>query len=95
MAGKLLDALKSGKTGNAATYNKQWYKNADDIAKFLSAANPIWSYKEIKDIMDGHLGLITEDVSARMNKDWNASITAFDKGLNHRSCSRECSQRES
>ncbi|WP_337100705.1 glycosyltransferase [Paenibacillus sp. YIM B09110] len=83
LAGKLLDALKSGKSEEAAAYNKQWYQNADDIAKFLSAANPNWSYKEMKDDLDTHLKLLTEDISARMNKDWNASVAAFDKGENH------------
>lgn len=83
LAGKLLDALLSGKSEEAAAYNKQWYKNADDIAKFLSVANPNWPYKEMKDDLETHLKLITEDVSARMNKDWNASVVAFDKGEDH------------
>lgn len=30
-----------------------------------------------------HLKLITDDVTARLHKDWNGSINAYDKGLDH------------
>jgi hypothetical protein len=29
--------------------NKEWYQNADDIARFLADANPYWSEKVLKD----------------------------------------------
>jgi hypothetical protein len=30
-----------------------------------------------------HLKMITDDVVARINKDWDGSIIAFDKGEDH------------
>lgn len=83
LAGKLVEVLKAGRTEEAGQINREWFRNADDIAKFLSSANPNWSYNQLKDMLETHLKLITEDVSARMNKDWNASIAAFDKGVLH------------
>lgn len=83
IAGKVVDAVKAGNQADVEKYNKEWYQNADDIAKFLSAANPNWSYEQLKTMLDEHLKLITEDVTARVKKDWDAEIVAFDKGLEH------------
>lgn len=83
IAGKLTAAAKSGNQSDFKKFNAEWYKNADDIAKFLSSANPNWSEKELKDLLYMHLQFVTDDVTARLKKDWNASILAFDKGLDH------------
>lgn len=83
IAGKVIDAAKSGNQANLNKYNKEWYRNADDIAKFLSSANPNWSEKVLKDMLYVHLQLITDDVTARLKKDWDAETIAFDKGREH------------
>ncbi|WP_206197375.1 glycosyltransferase [Peribacillus frigoritolerans] len=83
IAGKLTAAAKSGNQSDFKKFHAEWYKNADDIAKFLSSANPNWSEKELKEALYMHLQFITDDVTARLKKDWNASILAFDKGLDH------------
>lgn len=83
IAGKLVGAAKSGNQSDFKKFNIEWYKNADDIAKFLSSANPYWAEKDLKEALYMHLQLITEDVSARLKKDWDASIQAFDKGEDH------------
>jgi hypothetical protein len=64
-------------------YNKEWYKNADDIARFLSSTNPNWSNKALKELLYMHLQLVTDEVVARIKKDWNADIISFDKGEDH------------
>lgn len=83
LAGKVLDAAKAGNQADLEKYNKEWHRNADDIADFLSKANPNWSKKELQDMLYEHLKLITDDVTARLHKDWNGSINAYDKGLDH------------
>ncbi|WP_342577503.1 glycosyltransferase [Psychrobacillus sp. FSL K6-2843] len=83
IAGNVVDAAKRGNKADLEKYNKEWYKNADDIAEFLSKANPNWPKAELKEMLEMHLALITEDVTARLAKDWDASIVALDKGLNH------------
>lgn len=83
IAGKLLEALKSGNQADAEQYNKEWYRNADDIAKFLSSANPNWSEKELKSLLYMHLKLVADDATARIKGDWDADILAFDLGEAH------------
>lgn len=83
IAGKVVDAAKSGNQENLKKYNVEWYKNADDIADFLSKANPNWSNKELKELLYMHLKLVTDQVVSRIKKDWNAEIFAYDKGEDH------------
>lgn len=83
LAGQVVDAAKSGNKADLEKYNKLWYKNADEIAAFLSSANPNYSNKLLKDMLHKHLQLVTEQVVARLKKDWKADIKAFDKGEDH------------
>ncbi|MCQ6561819.1 glycosyltransferase [Paenibacillus mendelii] len=83
LAGKVVDAAKSGNQEELKKYNAAWYRNADDIAKFLSAANPNWPQKELQDLLYTHLQLLTDQVTARIMKDWKADILAFDKYEDH------------
>lgn len=83
IAGKVIAAAKRGNEQELAAQNKEWYRNADDMAKLLSGANPNWSFKELQDLLYTHLKLLTEDAMARLKKDWNGSIAAFDKGEDH------------
>ncbi|MGO4547716.1 glycosyltransferase [Paenibacillus sp. 2TAB23] len=83
IAGKVVDAAKSGNQADLKKYNEEWHRNADDIAKFLSRANPNWSEKSFQDLLYTHLQLLTDQVTARISKDWKADIIAFDKGEDH------------
>ncbi|MCL6602091.1 MAG: glycosyltransferase [Paenibacillus sp.] len=83
IAGKIVAAAKSGNQADAAKFNKEWYRNADDIALFLSSANPNWTNKELKDLLYQHLQLLTDDVVARLSKNWAADIATFDKAEDH------------
>ncbi|WP_028400727.1 glycosyl transferase [Ectobacillus panaciterrae] len=83
LAGKVVEAAKSGNKASLDKYNKEWYKNADDIAQFLSSANPNWSKQKLKNLLYVHLQLVTDQAVARIKKDWTADILAFDKGEDH------------
>lgn len=83
LAGQVVDAAKSGNKDDLAKYNKLWYENADQIADFLSSINPNYSNKVLKDMLHTHLQLLTDQVVARLNSNWNADIEAFDKGEDH------------
>jgi len=83
IAGQVVDAAKSNNKADLDKYNKLWYKNADDIADFLSSANPNWSNSELKDMLHKHLEFITSQVVARINKNWKADVEAYDKGEDH------------
>lgn len=83
IAGKIVDAAKRGNQADVSKFNKEWFKNADDIAEFLSSANPNWPIKDLKELLYVHLQMLSDDLMARLNKDWNASVIAFDKGEEH------------
>ncbi|MEH7179811.1 glycosyltransferase [Neobacillus vireti] len=83
IAGKVVDAAKSGNQADLKKYNTDWYKNADDITNFLTAANPNYNKNELNDMMYIHLKLVTAGVVAKLHKDWNANITALDKNQEH------------
>lgn len=83
LAGNVIAAAKSGNAADFEKYNKEWYRNADVIAAFLSKANPNWPMKTAQDLMYGHLQSLTNNVSARLKKDWETDINAFDQGEDH------------
>ncbi|WP_435994518.1 glycosyltransferase [Rossellomorea sp. LjRoot5] len=83
LAGKIVDAAKGGKSAQLEQLNKEWYRNADDIARLLASANSHWSEKELKDLLYMHLQFVTDEAVARINKDWKANIKSFDEGRAH------------
>lgn len=83
LAGQVLDAAQSGNKNDFEKNNKLWYQNAEQIADFLSSANPNYSNKTLKIMLHKHLDLILEAVNARLKKDWKADIDAYDRGDDH------------
>lgn len=83
IAGKIVDAAKKGKNSDVEKYNQAWYQNADDLARFLSSANPNWPEKQLKDILYTHLKQVADILKARLAKNWEADIAAFDQGKDH------------
>lgn len=83
IAGDLVTAAKKGDSTALSVANTKWYQNADEIAAFLSNANPNWQKKEIEDLLHKHLDLTTQEAMDRINKNWAADIDAYDKGHEH------------
>lgn len=83
IAGKIVAAAKTGNQADLKKLDADWHRNADDIAKFLSAANPNWPFQTIQDMFYKHLQLITEIVLACLKGDWKADIAATDKNEIH------------
>ena len=77
------DLLKAAKLNNQPDFNSansKWFKNADDIAVFLSSANSTnWPMEDMKKMMHEHLNLTTQEAVARIKKDYKADIEAYDK----------------
>jgi len=81
-----VDVVKAAKAGAAADLDaasKKWTANADDIAAFLSGANPHWVRAEMADMLHKHLDYTTQEVVSRLKKDWAGDIQAYDKGHAH------------
>ena len=80
IAAELIDAARAGDTAKKEDATKRWSANADDIASFLSGANPKnWPLAEMKSMMHEHLEVTTAEVVARLKKDWTADISAYEK----------------
>jgi hypothetical protein len=76
----ILNAAKSGDSAGVEEANTRWHKNADEIADFLSAANPkYWSQSEMRDMMAKHLKWTLAEAVARLNSDWDGDVAAYDR----------------
>jgi len=78
-AAEVVAAAKANDKAKLDDANKRWGANADQIADFLSGANPNWPAAEMRQMMRGHLDLTTAEVVARLKADWKADIAAYDK----------------
>ena len=76
---ELLNAAKAGNTTVAAAAEKEWYENADQIATFLSNANPYWSKEALKNMLYNHLALTKTEAVARLTGNYTADIATSDK----------------
>ena len=77
-----VDVVAAAKTGDQKKFSesdKKWIANADDIASFLSAANPNWPQKDAADLLHLHLQLIREFVTARLAKNYVEDIKKLDE----------------
>lgn len=79
-AAELLAAAKAGDSTKMGDASKRWYANANEIATFLSGANPRhWPATNVKAMMREHLDLTLKEASARLKGDWAADIAAYDE----------------
>lgn len=81
-----VDLVKHAKTGDKAAFgatDARWAKNGDDIADFLSKANPNWPGATLRQMMKMHLSTTTDQVVARLTKNWEADVRAFDVLYDH------------
>lgn len=72
-------------SGNNEAYQKErekWFKNADDMAMFLSQLNPYWSRKEWQDMLYEHLAMVEAEAVDRLNKNYTQDIENYDKMYN-------------
>ena len=79
-AGDLIAAAKAGDTAAVATTKDKWYANADQIADFLSAANPInWPAAEMRTMMHDHLENTLAEAVDHLQGNYAADIADYDK----------------
>jgi len=81
-----VDVIKSAKAGDKAAQQQasaKWTKNGEDIADFLAKANPNWPKATLVDMMKKHLSTTTDEVVARLTKNWDADVRAYDAVYSH------------
>jgi hypothetical protein len=83
VAADVVKAAKAGDNKAVEAGQKKFHANADDIAAFLSAANPSWKKPALTDMLYKHLDFVTKQAVARIKMDWPADIQAYDAGYEH------------
>jgi len=79
----LIKAAKAGDTAKQQQADRLWHRNAEDIADFLSKANPNWPRATLVTMMNTHLSTTTDEVVARLTKNWEQDVRAFDAVYRH------------
>ena len=84
IAAEVVTAAKAGDAAAVKTASTRWYANADEIADFLSAANPgNWPRETMRSEMRHHLDATLQEAQARIRGDWAADIAAYDMVHQH------------
>jgi len=81
-----VDVIKAAKAGDKAglqAASTRWDTNGVEIADFLAGANPNWPKATLRDMMKTHLATTTTEVTARLTKDWDGDVRAYDAVYAH------------
>jgi hypothetical protein len=79
----LIKAAKAGEKAGQQAADGRWQRNAEQIADFLAKANPNWPRATLVTMMKMHLSTTTDEVVARLTKNWDADVRAFDAVYDH------------
>jgi hypothetical protein len=79
IAAEVVTAAEKGDKTALEDADKRWHANAEEISVFLSSANPNWKLEDLKSMMDEHLKLTTDEAVARIQKNYDADVAAYDK----------------
>jgi hypothetical protein len=83
-AAALIEAAKSGDKTKVDAASAKWYANADDIATFLSGANPQnWPLADMKAGMKMHLDITLKEATDRLQGNYVADVQDYDKVHTH------------
>jgi hypothetical protein len=76
----VLQAAKAGDKAKLTEALDAWYANANQIAAFLTKANPShWPLAMTRTMMRQHLALTTKEAVARLQGNWTADVAAYDQ----------------
>ena len=81
-----VDIIKFAKAGDKTSQQQadaKWHRNSEAIADLLSQANPNWPRATLVQMMNMHLSTTTDEVVARLTKNWDEDVRAFDAVYNH------------
>lgn len=79
----IVAAAMAGDTRHLAAARSAWYVNADQIARFLAAANPNLPFPVLQQMMRTHLDQTFAEASARLSKNWDQDIRIYDEIVTH------------
>ncbi|GGA23702.1 hypothetical protein GCM10011384_11650 [Psychrobacillus lasiicapitis] len=79
LAAELVTAAVKGDSKKAEEKEKEWYRNADDIAIFLSSINPYLTKEEVQKMFYMHLALTKKEAVFMIQKKYEEDIKVFDQ----------------
>lgn len=79
IAADMVNALKRKDNSAVNLIEKKLFKNADDIADFLSRINPYWEKEDIRKMMYEHLNLLKSEAVATLSNKYEEAISLFEK----------------
>src|SRR5688572_5038274 len=84
IAADLVGAAKAGDNAKVTELNAKWRSNADDIATFLSGANPKnWPRETLRTLLYTHLDQTIAEATHRIQGNYAADVKDYDDALNH------------
>lgn len=83
LAGQIMAAMKDKDEQKAEQLERQWYQNAEKIARLLANTNPKYSYDELLQMLSTHLDLLRRQMRAELDKEYEEAIRVFDENENH------------
>lgn len=80
----LINAAKANDQVKFDEANTKWRQNGQEIADFLSSANSEnWPQSTMRAMMAKHLSTTTDEVQARLDKDYKGDVRAYDEVYEH------------
>ena len=79
IAGEVVGAAKAQDDAKLKDADARWHRNAEEIATFLSAANPNWSRVDLVRMLNEHLSLTTQQATFRLQQNWREDTATFDR----------------
>ncbi|MGB7530536.1 MAG: acetylglutamate kinase [Bacilli bacterium] len=79
LAADLVNAAKAGDRAAAERIEREWFENAETIAKFFGNINPFWSRREWQEMMFEHLNLVKAEAVFLLEGNFEKNIEVYDK----------------
>lgn len=76
---ELVNAAKNGQTDKVNSARDRWYKNADEIAAFLSSIERCWDESKWRNMLYSHLKMTEQEATLRLQKNYTADIKIFEE----------------
>lgn len=75
---QLITAYKNNNTTEIDKLNKQWYENADKIARAFASINPHYNESEVRMMFYNHLDLTKKEVALNLEGKYAEDVENFD-----------------
>jgi hypothetical protein len=80
----LLEVIKAGNSTALEENEERWYANVDEIAIFLSRANPNWTKEDMLNMLNEHLSLTKTEAVVRLTGEYTTyGTSSFDALYSH------------